>query len=58
MLPVSLDCPFLIGHSVFSNIALHYVQYLYITLKATICITLLKLIWEEIYISMAIYIQN
>jgi hypothetical protein len=29
-LAVSLDCPLLIGYVVVSNIALHYVQYLYI----------------------------
>jgi hypothetical protein len=30
ILPVSLDCPLLIGYVVVSNIALPYVQYLYI----------------------------
>ena len=47
MLPVSVDCPFLIGPSVFSQIALQYVQYLYIKLTGTICITLLKLFFRR-----------
>ena len=33
MLPVSLDCPFLIASSAFSNVYLNYVQYIFLSFQ-------------------------